>query len=134
MTEAGDRKQRATAKAKLVAQLDAVLAEACEASRTAVDAYLRQYPRKPGEPCEFGGAALLVRQPSPALREALKALNATDRWHAGGVVNWEIKTGYRTPREFSGARDLREIAKRAAEAILASKFPGEKFWVRTWVD
>jgi hypothetical protein len=135
MTEAGKKKQRAAAKVALVAQLDAALAEAREAARTAAEAHLRRYPRIDGEHYEFGGAVLLVRKPSPAFREALKVLTPTDRWHdGGGPVSWRIKTGYRTPRGIGGTGELQEIAERAAQAAMTSRFPGEEFWVHTWVD
>jgi hypothetical protein len=134
MTEAGKGKQRAAAKVALVAQLDAALADAREAARTAAEAHLSRYPRMPGEHNEFGGAVLLVRKPSPAFREALKVLTPTDRWHDGGPVSWAIRTGYRTPRGIGGTRELQEIAERAAQAAMAGRFPGEEFWVHTWVD
>jgi hypothetical protein len=127
------RKQRTVAKAALVAKLGTTLAEARERSQKAVEAHLERYPRKPGEFYEYGGAVLLVRKPSPTLRNALSALGTTSTWPTV-PVSWEVKTGYHTPKGIGGTGALQEVAERAAQSVLAERFPEEEFWVHTWVD
>jgi hypothetical protein len=132
MSETINRNEKAAQKAALIARLKVVLADARGEADRASEAHLTQYPRLPKEHHEFGGAVLLVRKPRPAFREALKTLEATDRW--ASVSSWKVDAGYRTPKGIGGTRELQEVAQRAAAEVMKAAFPDDDFWVHTWVD
>lgn len=114
-------------------RVESVLSEAREASRRASNEYAAKAKRSADghftDTC--GSATLWVYKPSYRLREALKQVNAIDRWLNG---QWEIKADVVEDRKAQGIT-IREIACKAALAVFEREFPDEgKYSIHSWID
>ena len=118
-------------KAEFQERVSVVLHEAREASRCASSKFATSTKEAFIE--TSGSAVLWIYKPSYRLREALKKLNAIDRWMDG---QWAIKADVIEEKfkPLSGAT-LREVACRAALEVFEREFPDEgRYSIRSWIN